>query len=108
MTEGIHFLYACTRNADLAQLVEHLICNQTVIGSNPIVGLSLPRIALSVDFFRLGPAISRKLVRAKPFRAIDIDRHQTASLLFQDQQDPDAPRHHPLDLRLLHAEQRDA
>ena len=24
--------------ADVAQLVEHLICNQTVVGSNPIIG----------------------------------------------------------------------
>ena len=26
--------------ADLAQLVEHLICNQRVSGSNPLIGMS--------------------------------------------------------------------
>jgi hypothetical protein len=27
-----------TRDADLAQLVEHLICNQGVTGSSPVAG----------------------------------------------------------------------
>ena len=27
--------------ADLAQLVEHLICNQRVSGSNPLIGMGL-------------------------------------------------------------------
>ena len=29
-----------TRDADLAQLVEHLICNQGVTGSSPVIGTS--------------------------------------------------------------------
>ena len=34
--------------ADLAQLVEHLICNQTVSGSNPLIGMGLWRESASV------------------------------------------------------------
>ncbi len=29
------------KDADLAQLVEHLICNQGVTGSSPVIGTSL-------------------------------------------------------------------
>jgi hypothetical protein len=31
-------LYSDGINADLAQLVEHLICNQGVTGSSPVIG----------------------------------------------------------------------
>ena len=30
----------CKKHADVAQLAEQLICNQQVIGSSPIIGLS--------------------------------------------------------------------
>ena len=32
--------------ADVAQLAEQLICNQQVIGSSPIIGLSVKALAL--------------------------------------------------------------
>ena len=32
--------------ADLAQLVEHLICNQRVSGSNPLIGMGISTSAL--------------------------------------------------------------
>jgi hypothetical protein len=35
------FLLAAGIKAGLAQLVEHLICNQGVVGSSPITGTSL-------------------------------------------------------------------
>ena len=31
----------CYTPADLAQLVEHLICNQRVSGSNPLIGMGI-------------------------------------------------------------------
>jgi hypothetical protein len=39
-------------NAGLAQLVEHLICNQGVVGSSPITG------TISEDFSVLSVAVS--------------------------------------------------
>jgi hypothetical protein len=37
-----HYIILST-NAGIAQLVEQLICNQQVIGSNPIAGSAAPR-----------------------------------------------------------------
>jgi hypothetical protein len=37
--EGLCALLFCYTLADLAQLVEHLICNQRVSGSNPLIGM---------------------------------------------------------------------
>jgi hypothetical protein len=38
---AIRALYECREKAGLAQLVEHLICNQGVRGSNPLAGTNL-------------------------------------------------------------------
>lgn len=38
-----------SRNAGLAQLVEHLICNQEVVGSSPTPGTSLVKLYLTKD-----------------------------------------------------------
>ena len=40
----------CTHRAALAQLVEHLICNQGVVGSSPSAGTNLPNALWTREF----------------------------------------------------------
>jgi hypothetical protein len=43
--------YSCVnRDADLAQLAEHLSCKQGVGGSNPLVGINLNKYAEVVQW----------------------------------------------------------
>ena len=79
--EGIHALAPCVRsrystsNASIAQLVEHLICNQGVAGSNPAGGTKFnnKNSPLHVVYFPTwgaGPISKAAEKQRRPFRRL--------------------------------------